>query len=113
TIKTIAKLHDVQVDMKLIHGYSSVHNDNAAFENMNQAVLKATGHEITIMPPLMGSEDFSAYTNVKPGCFIFVGGGSDEGYQYGNHHPKFRIHQEALRIGCSIHIAIILDLLKK
>lgn len=114
-VNNIAQMNGAQVEINYIHGYSSVVNDEEAFNTAKNAAIKIVSEKgfQELPTPLMGGEDFSAYTEVVPGCFLMVGGGNAEGYGFYNHHPKFRITEEALLIGSKIHLQIILDLLKK
>lgn len=114
-VNSIASLYGAQAEINYILGYSSVVNDEAAFNSALASATEIVGEQnIVILPsPMMGGEDFSAYTEVIPGCFLMVGGGNEEGYGFFNHHPKFRITKNALLIGAQINMKIVLDLLKK
>lgn len=60
----------------------------------------------------MGGEDFSAYTQVRPGAFFVLGGGTEEeGCGYINHHPKFKINEDCFPAGAAMHVQLVLDLL--
>ncbi len=48
-------------------------------------------------PITMGSEDFAFMMEKVPGCFFFVGSANAErGLNYGHHHPKFDVDEQAL-----------------
>jgi metal-dependent amidase/aminoacylase/carboxypeptidase family protein len=50
-----------------------------------------------MMRPIMGGEDFSAYQQVTPGTFLFVGAGNKEkGISAPHHHPRFTVDEDAL-----------------
>lgn len=113
-VQHICDMHGAKVDLNYILGYASVENTEAEFKVASQAVIEVVGQGFHELPnPFMGSEDFSAYTNVIPGCFMMIGGGNEPTYTYYNHHPKFKIMDEALQIGAAIHVQIIMDLLSK
>ncbi|MDR3215614.1 MAG: amidohydrolase, partial [Bacilli bacterium] len=114
-VENIAKLYHAEVEINYIHGYSSVINEFNAYQTGVKAVKKVIGDEgYYDMPnPQMGAEDFSAYTDIIPGCFFMIGGGDGDTYDFFNHHPKFKVSEEALLVGSKIHLQIILDLLKK
>ena len=59
-----------------------------------------------------GSEDFSTFTNVISGCFVFVNGGdADDGRPDMNHHPRFNIVESSLAAGVKTEVQIVLDML--
>ncbi len=58
----------------------------------------------TDCPPVMGGEDFGAFLMEKPGAFIFVGQGTDDGdchHSQGLHSPHYDFNDEILPIGAS------------
>ena len=51
----------------------------------------------------MGSEDFSAFSDVVPGCFLMVAAGNKEkGIIYPHHHPKFSVDEASLEHGLKL-----------
>jgi amidohydrolase len=51
----------------------------------------------------MGGEDFSAFLQKVPGCFIAVGSRNESrGLIYGHHHPRFDVDEQCLEIGAEI-----------
>ena len=51
----------------------------------------------TSAPTTMGSEDFAFIMEKVPGCFVFIGSAnSEKGLDYGHHHPKFDVDEQAL-----------------
>ena len=68
---------------------------------------------ISVLKPLMGSEDFSFYLQKIPGTFAFLGvENKDKGIIYPHHHPKFNIDEDILPIGTALHVAVALEYLK-
>ncbi|MGX7264304.1 M20 metallopeptidase family protein [Enterococcus crotali] len=112
-IAGICKMYDATYDLHYLLGYSEVNNDSAATDIVMAAAEKVVGKERMFeAPKMMGGEDFSAYTDVKPGSFFILGGGTAaEGCDYMNHHPKFKIMEECFPVGSGMHAQIILDLL--
>lgn len=74
---------------------------------------KALGEDVVSeRPPTSASEDFSAFTNVKPGAFIFINAGdASDGLEFQNHHPKFNIVEDAMEAGVRTEVQIVLDTL--
>lgn len=113
-VNHISDMYGATLELKYMHGYSSVITDKDAYDIATNAAKKIVGDQNfhVMATPLMGGEDFSAYTQKVPGCFMLVGGGTDEDCNYFNHHPKFKVMDEALRIGTAINIQTALDALK-
>ena len=69
--------------------------------------------KISMMKPLMGSEDFSFYLQKIPGTFAFLGvENKEKGIIYPQHHPKYNIDEDILPIGAALHAAVAREYLK-
>jgi amidohydrolase len=69
---------------------------------------------VSLMKPLMGSEDFSYYLQKVPGTFVFLGvENKEKGIIYPQHHPKYDIDEDILPIGTTLHVAVALEYLGK
>lgn len=114
-IEHVTAAHGATYDLNYIRGYSALYNTPELVEKARASATKVLGEELVYESPmLMGSEDFSAYTKVVPGCFMFLGGGTEEdGCGYFNHHPKFKIVEESMFNGTKVEVQVILDLLGK
>lgn len=56
-------------------------------------------------PPIMGSEDFSEFTQRVPSAFFFVGSRDEaSGKIWGHHHPRFDIDERSLAIGVEMMV---------
>ena len=113
TIDNVCKMYGATYELDYLLGYSQVVNDSAATDIVREAAQAIVGPERMFeTPQMMGGEDFSAYTDVKPGSFFVLGGGTAaEGCGYMNHHPKFKIMEECLKVGAAMHTKIVLDIL--
>ena len=114
-IEHVTASHGATYELDYVHGCSAVYNTPELAEKARAAAQKVLGEEFVYdAPMLMGSEDFSAYTNVTKGCFLWLGGGkAEQGCGYMNHHPKFKIIEDALISGTKVEVQIILDLIGK
>lgn len=112
-VDSICKMYDATYDLDYLLGYSEVNNDSDATDIVMAAAEKVVGKERMFeAPKMMGGEDFSAYTDVKPGSFFILGGGTAaEGCGYMNHHPKFKIMEDCFPVGSGMHAQLILDIL--
>ncbi|WP_042350699.1 M20 metallopeptidase family protein [Bacillus massiliigorillae] len=114
-IENVTAAYGATYELDYVRGYSALYNTPELAQKAVASATKVLGEELVYESPmLMGSEDFSAYTKVGPGCFMFLGGGTDEdGCGYFNHHPKFKIVEESMFNGTKVEVQVILDLLGK
>lgn len=100
--------------LKWTPGYTMGVNHKDACDIAAESVRSTLGKEaLQIMnDPMFGCEDFSAYQQVVPGCFLWVGSGNKaKGACWGLHNPHFRLDEDVLKIGVSLHTALIHRLL--
>jgi amidohydrolase len=100
-IRGVTSAHGAQYELRFERGYHPVINDESVTRTVEEAVVEALGEEvIERVKPSMGGEDFSAYQQVTPGTFLFIGAGNpDKGAVYPHHHPRFTIDEDAMTIG--------------
>jgi amidohydrolase len=102
-------------EFNLMRKFPAVIND----EKMTEFVVKvAQGllgkDKVSLMKPLMGSEDFSYYLQKIPGTFVFLGAQNEEkGILYPQHHPKYTIDEDILPVGAALHVAVAMEYLAK
>jgi amidohydrolase len=61
----------------------------------------------------MGAEDMAFFLERIPGCFFFVGSANrDKGLDYGHHHPRFDVDEDALPRAAALMAAAAVDFLK-
>jgi amidohydrolase len=103
----ITSAHDAGYELDYRLGYAPVVNDAGVAELVTEALRDVA--ELADLAPLMGGDDVSAYLAEVPGCYFFVGAGSEEaGAVWPHHHPRFRIDERALGIGVRAHVATAL-----
>lgn len=114
-LSSVCSMYHAEYDLDYLLGYSAVINDDAATDIVTSAGEKIVGAENFItLPKSMGGEDFSAFSEVKPGSYFILGGGTkDEGCGFMNHHPKFKVNEEAFKYGAAMHVQIVLDAIGK
>ncbi|BCU82511.1 N-acyl-L-amino acid amidohydrolase [Polycladomyces abyssicola] len=103
-IRGVTSAHGAQYELRFERGYHPVINDESVTRTVEEAVVEALGEEvIERVKPSMGGEDFSAYQQVTPGTFLFIGAGNpDKGAVYPHHHPRFTIDEDAMAIGMTV-----------
>lgn len=109
----IAKSNGAQAKVDYLYGYNSVVNDVALTDKVAAIIEKNfTDKTLDWVDPMLGGEDFSAFSDEKPGCFVLIGAGftDGKGAVYPHHHPKFDIDEEALKDGVKFHVLMALTL---
>jgi amidohydrolase len=106
----VAGAHGAQAELEYIRGYRAVVNDENVAELVRSVVPDGA---LTEIDPIMGGDDFSAYLAEVPGCYAFIGAGSEEaGATYMHHHPRFRIDERALATGVRLHVGVAMRALE-
>ncbi|MDZ5606341.1 M20 family metallopeptidase [Bacillus pseudomycoides] len=114
-VKGVTEAHDASFELDYHFGYSSVVNDDRVREVIEKTIMDVWGEDSLLnLPALMSGEDFSAFSDEVPGCFIFVGAGNqNKGIIYPHHHPRFSIDEDALEIGVELFVQSSFRLLEE
>lgn len=109
----ICAAYGASVEFERVDAYDIVYNDTDLAAQALEYARKVAGEDRAWEGEISsGSEDFSAFANEVPGCFIILGGGdSEEGFHFQNHHPKFNVREDCLAIGTALEVQLILDML--
>jgi amidohydrolase len=112
-VKGVTEAHDASFEFDYHFGYSSVVNDDYVREVIEETIIDVWGEDTLLqLPALMSGEDFSAFSDTVPSCFIFVGAGNqNKGIIYPHHHPRFSIDEDALEMGVELFAQTSLRLL--
>lgn len=112
TVKGITEAHGATFEIDYHHGYSAVINDPELTEKVKKIGSDLFGCEnVFQFPRRMAGEDFSAYLQEVPGCFIFIGAANaQKGLTYSSHNPRFDIDESALEYGLKLNIYAALGL---
>lgn len=80
-------------------------NDFEVGDEMYTYAKEVVGEENTMMlPPIMGSEDFSEVLQKVPGVFFRISlGDKQEGYPYISHHPKVIFNEDGMPNGTAVY----------
>lgn len=112
-IDGICKAYGAEYDLNYVQGYPAVFNDKQCTDIARQAAALFEDGVCTDGSRTMGSEDFSYYSQKAPSTFVFIGGGDEsDGCPYVNHHPKFKINEDALVNGTKMYVAFALEAMK-
>jgi amidohydrolase len=109
----ITAAHDASYELEYQRGYRPVINDEEVTRVVEETAREVFGEAaLERMRPLMGGEDFSAYQQVTPGTFVFIGAGNEEkGITAPHHHPRFTVDEDALLIGVKMFVNTAFGLL--
>lgn len=105
-IKGVTEAHGASYSLEYQHGYRPVINDEEVTRVVEETAREVFGEaSLEMMRPIMGGEDFSAYQQVTPGTFLFIGAGNEEkGITASHHHPRFTVDEDALEYGVKMHV---------
>ena len=112
-IKSVTQAHGASYSLKYQRGYQPVVNDEEVTRVVEETAREVLGEEaLEMIRPIMGGEDFSAYQQVTPGTFLFVGAGNQEkGITAPHHHPHFTVDEDALEKGVKMFVHTTFELL--
>jgi amidohydrolase len=96
-------------DIDYLYGYGTVENAHDPVTNVLHVAREVVGEDmIWQLEPMLNGEDFSAYTDVCPSAFFYVGAGlAEDGYGAINHNPKFRVDDRALVSGSKMWVGLV------
>lgn len=106
----VCKMHGTEYKMQFTEGYPALVNDEAEARRVltvaARALPECRSYECD---PVMAGEDFAYYLREKPGCFIFVGAGREDGTSAPHHHPLFDIDERAMLVAARLLVAVADD----
>ncbi|MTT30489.1 amidohydrolase [Terrilactibacillus sp. BCM23-1] len=90
-------------------GYDAVVNHEKESKVFKKIIDSTFGKGVaTLVPPLMGGEDFAYYLQERPGMFFLTGAGNPEvGAKYPHHHPKFNFDERAMLMAGKAFLSIV------
>ena len=88
--------------------YPPTVNDDRMYEHVRKVATDLFGPtQFRVVPPMMGAEDFSFYSEAVPAAFFYVGIMNQTlGSTHSGHSPYFMIDEDVLPIGAATHAAI-------
>lgn len=107
----IALAHNAEINVTIKDGsYPATINNAGATQVAHQAAINVVGKDkvSTDFPPFTGSEDFAFFLQQVPGCYLFIGNGS-EGKTGGVcvHNPLYDFNDHIIPIGASYFVELI------
>lgn len=107
--ESVAESYRCEAEVEYRLGLPATVNDESVVEEIAQAGEKAIGADkvIRLQAPMMGSEDFSLFTQRVPGAIFRVGAAGDTPVSL--HNPCFDFPDAALEVGMSVFVQYVLD----
>jgi len=112
--KGTAEASGLTADVRISRGYPVLRNDPGLVSKSLGALERATGQgKVREIPPVMGSEDFGAYSSAAPTFFWFLNA-SPHADRSGapNHSPLFMIDEKYLKTGVKALVHVALEYLR-
>ncbi len=113
-IRGIAETMRASADVQYFRGVPPTTNEPEMAALVREVATEVIGAENVLNgPQIMGSEDFSEFTQRVPSAFFFVGSRDEaSGKVWGHHHPKFDIDERSLSIGAEMMVQCALRYLE-
>ena len=114
-VTAVAAAMGVEATVDMVEGYCACVNDNDFTESFKASAVKVLGdeHVVHYQDPSMGADDFGYFSDMVPGCYFFMGVGSEEkGFTYPIHNPRFAADLDALPAAAALQAQAVLDYLK-
>lgn len=112
-IEGVTAAHGASYSFEYRRGYGPVVNDEEVTRVVEETAREIFGEDaVELTPPVMSSEDFSAFQREVPGSFLYVGARNEEkGIVYPHHHPRFTVDEDALPVGVKMFVCSAFGLL--
>lgn len=110
----VAAAMGVEAELEIVEGYPCCDNDPAMTDLVRRSAAALLGPEkvLELREPSLGADDFGCFSERVPGCYYYVGVGSEEkGFTSPNHNPRFAVDPAALPIAAALHVQTALDFL--
>lgn len=111
----IAIAHNAKATLIYEYGYNPIINNEElterVFEHAKNQFKNDEHIKVLKTLPMLGGEDFSAFSNVVPGCYVGIGAmKSENGPVIPHHHPQFDINEDALLVALKYYVTTVLEL---
>lgn len=107
----IAKAYGGTAEFTYNPGYPPVLNDAELTTRFFELAKEEMGEESVqeLDRPIMAGEDFAFYQQKFPGCFFFLGSGSEkEDARWEWHHPKYNVDEQSLKTAVRVMLKLAL-----
>ena len=112
-VNYIAKSMGAEVDVNIMVGYPTLHNDLKLTQKVQSTMIEYLGEQnVEELPVRMTAEDFAFYSRELPTCFYRLGTGNrSKNITSPVHTSTFDIDEEALAVGSGLMAYLALECL--
>jgi amidohydrolase len=113
-VSGIAAAMGVEAAVEIFESYPGCRNAPEMTELLRRAAGKILGPEnvLELPEPSLGTDDFGYFSDLVPGCYFYIGVGSEaKGFTYPNHNPHFAADPEALPLAAAVEAQAAFDYL--
>lgn len=110
----ISAAHGATCTLTYTHEFAPTVNDPQCVDASVRAALAVVGSDRTQpdCPPFMGSEDFGVFARAVPGCFTFIGSGTEPGRGGTPLHSRdYDFNDDILDVGVAYYVQLVRSLL--
>ena len=98
----------MQCELDYLVGYDMVWNDPARTQIVRELARARWGDAVIAEPPMLGGEDFAAFSHLVPASYAFIGAANKaKGFDGSHHQPNFGIDEDAFPIALDLAIDVI------
>ena len=104
----------VEAEIEISESYPGCRNDPAMTDLVRRSAGRLLGPEnvLELTEPSLGTDDFGYFSDAVPGCYYYVGVGSEaRGFTAPNHNPRFAADPAALPLAAALHVRMAVDYL--
>ena len=110
-VENVAIAMGATAEVIIENGYDALWNHPAEADVVRNAGQKVLGKENVVeIDPVMPVEDFTYFTQAKPGAYFFVGAKmADNAAVYPHHHENFDFNETAMLVTAEMFAAIYFE----
>lgn len=105
-VREVAAGYGAAAEIRFVEGPPAVTNDPSMADLVRRSAERL-GLPVAEAAQTTGAEDFAEYQQLAPGCFVWLGTGTAEGW----HHPKFMVDESMIHKGSALFAQVAVDAL--
>ena len=98
----------LRCELDYLRGFDMVWNDPARTAVVHELCEDLFPGSVITDPPMLGGEDFAAFSRAAPATYVFVGAGNAaKGFDAGHHNPRFGLDEDAFPIALRLVVEVL------